>query len=89
MMIKDAPAAGAPPGEPGAEGGEAAAGAPAYTGSSTACHPLLSSMINYAQPVKFQTWENAESKYTFLPFSTFKLYQLLSLSRYNLKKMIL
>lgn len=68
-MIKDAPAEGAPPGEPGAEGGEAAAaGAPAYTGSSTACHPLLSSMINYAQPVKFQSWETAESKYNFFCF---------------------
>ncbi|KAJ8675594.1 hypothetical protein QAD02_011380 [Eretmocerus hayati] len=56
-----APPAGEP-GAPGAEGGEGAAGAPAYTGSAAACHPLLSSMINYAQPVKFQSWETAEKK---------------------------
>ncbi|XP_058806917.1 1-phosphatidylinositol 4,5-bisphosphate phosphodiesterase-like [Phymastichus coffea] len=57
------PGEGAAAGEPGAEAGaEAAAGAPAYTGSATACHPLLSSMINYAQPVKFQSWEHAEKK---------------------------
>ena len=60
-IIKAAPAAGgeAPPG--GEAGPEWAA--PAYTGSATACHPLLSSMINYAQPVKFQTFEHAESKF--------------------------
>ncbi|XP_008206467.2 1-phosphatidylinositol 4,5-bisphosphate phosphodiesterase isoform X1 [Nasonia vitripennis] len=56
-----APPADAPPGDPAAAGGEAAA-APAYTGSATSCHPLLSSMINYAQPVKFQSWEHAEKK---------------------------
>lgn len=34
-----------------------------YTGSTTNVHPWLSSMINYAQPVKFQTFQNAERKF--------------------------
>lgn len=34
-----------------------------YTGSTMACHPFLSSMINYAQPIKFQSFETAESTY--------------------------
>ncbi|XP_017892907.1 1-phosphatidylinositol 4,5-bisphosphate phosphodiesterase-like [Ceratina calcarata] len=54
-----APAEGAPPGE-GGEGGEAPP--IQYTGSTMACHPWLSSMINYAQPVKFQSFETAEKK---------------------------
>ncbi|XP_014211046.1 1-phosphatidylinositol 4,5-bisphosphate phosphodiesterase-like [Copidosoma floridanum] len=61
----EAPAAAAPPGEgapPGEAGGEGGAAAPVYTGSATSCHPLLSSMINYAQPVKFQSFEHAEKK---------------------------
>ncbi|KAJ6636088.1 1-phosphatidylinositol 4,5-bisphosphate phosphodiesterase [Pseudolycoriella hygida] len=51
---------------------EAAPGAPAegegaevpinYTGSTTNVHPWLSSMINYAQPIKFQGFDVAESK---------------------------
>lgn len=53
-----APAEGAPPGEGGAEG---EAPPVQYTGSTMACHPWLSSMINYAQPVKFQSFETAES----------------------------
>lgn len=54
------PAEGAaPPGE-GGEGGDAAA-MPQHTGSTMACHPWLSSMINYAQPIKFQGFETAES----------------------------
>lgn len=53
-----APAEGAPPGEGGAEG---EAPPIQYTGSTMACHPWLSSMINYAQPVKFQSFEVAES----------------------------
>lgn len=54
-----APAEGAPPGEGGAEG---EAPPVQYTGSTMACHPWLSSMINYAQPVKFQSFETAEKK---------------------------
>lgn len=33
-----------------------------YTGSTTNVHPWLSSMVNYAQPVKFQSFEISESK---------------------------
>lgn len=33
-----------------------------YTGSTTNVHPWLSSMVNYAQPVKFQSWEAADKK---------------------------
>ncbi|KAH0956604.1 hypothetical protein HN011_004935 [Eciton burchellii] len=33
-----------------------------YTGSTMRVHPFLSSMINYAQPIKFQSFEIAESK---------------------------
>ncbi|XP_035795206.1 1-phosphatidylinositol 4,5-bisphosphate phosphodiesterase-like isoform X1 [Anopheles albimanus] len=33
-----------------------------YTGSTTNVHPWLSSMVNYAQPVKFQTFDFAEKK---------------------------
>lgn len=54
-----APAEGAPPGEGGAEG---EAPPVQYTGSTMACHPWLSSMINYAQPIKFQSFETAEKK---------------------------
>ena len=54
-----APAEGAAPGEAGAEG---EAPPVQYTGSTMACHPWLSSMINYAQPVKFQSFEVAEKK---------------------------
>ncbi|CAL7933813.1 unnamed protein product [Xylocopa violacea] len=54
-----APAEGAPPGEGGAEG---EAPPVQYTGSTMACHPWLSSMINYAQPVKFQSFETAQKK---------------------------
>jgi hypothetical protein len=32
----------------------AAAAAAAHTGSTTNVHPLLSSMINYTHPIKFQ-----------------------------------
>ncbi|XP_060531225.1 1-phosphatidylinositol 4,5-bisphosphate phosphodiesterase isoform X3 [Cylas formicarius] len=51
------PAPDAPPGE----GGEAAASA-SYTPSTTNVHPWLSSMVNYAQPVKFQGFDVAEEK---------------------------
>ncbi|KAJ8922881.1 hypothetical protein NQ315_007916 [Exocentrus adspersus] len=33
-----------------------------YTGSTTNVHPWLSSMVNYAQPVKFQGFDVAEQK---------------------------
>ncbi|XP_050297708.1 1-phosphatidylinositol 4,5-bisphosphate phosphodiesterase isoform X1 [Anthonomus grandis grandis] len=50
----ETPATEAPPGE----GGEGVT----YVRSTTNVHPLLSSMINYAQPVKFQSFEIAEQK---------------------------
>lgn len=31
-----------------------------YKGATTRIHPWLSSMVNYAEPVKFQTFEMAE-----------------------------
>ncbi|XP_026498023.1 1-phosphatidylinositol 4,5-bisphosphate phosphodiesterase isoform X2 [Vanessa tameamea] len=33
-----------------------------YTGSTTSVHPWLSSMVNYAQPIKFQSFEEAEKR---------------------------
>lgn len=36
---------------------------PAHTGSTTNVHPWLSSMVNYAQPVKFQGFDVAERKF--------------------------
>ncbi|XP_063079505.1 1-phosphatidylinositol 4,5-bisphosphate phosphodiesterase beta-4-like isoform X2 [Engraulis encrasicolus] len=33
-----------------------------YEGATTNIHPLLSSMVNYAQPVKFQSFDQAEEK---------------------------
>lgn len=33
-----------------------------YTGSTTNVHPWLSSMINYAQPIKFQGFDVADRK---------------------------
>lgn len=33
-----------------------------YVGATTNIHPLLSSMVNYAQPVKFQSFDHAEEK---------------------------
>lgn len=34
-----------------------------YTGATTHVHPYLSSMVNYAQPVKFQGFDVAEGIY--------------------------
>lgn len=51
-------AEGGPPGEGGPEG----AAQPAHTGSTTNVHPWLSSMINYAQPIKFQGFDAAISE---------------------------
>lgn len=52
---------------PGAsqDGGEGAEVPINYTGSTTNVHPWLSTMINYAQPVKFQAFDVAESKFYF------------------------
>ena len=33
-----------------------------YTGSTTNVHPWLSSMVNYAQPIKFQGFDVAEGR---------------------------
>lgn len=44
------------------EGADAEAAAIAYTGSTTNVHPWLSSMINYAQPIKFQSFESSDRK---------------------------
>lgn len=38
------------------------ANVPPYTGSTTNVHPWLSSMVNYAQPIKFQGFNIAEQK---------------------------
>lgn len=49
---------------PGAsqDGGEGADVPINYTGSTTNVHPWLSSMINYAQPIKFQGFDVADRK---------------------------
>lgn len=54
-MSFQTPAVDAPPGE----GAEVVT---PYTGSTTNVHPLLSSMVNYAQPVKFQSFDISEGK---------------------------
>ncbi|XP_030768173.1 1-phosphatidylinositol 4,5-bisphosphate phosphodiesterase isoform X1 [Sitophilus oryzae] len=54
----ETPATDVPP----AEGAEVAPAAVAYQSSTTNVHPWLSSMINYAQPVKFQGFDVAEQK---------------------------
>lgn len=57
----ETPVAAAPT-EAAAEGAEGAEVPINYTGSTTNVHPWLSSMINYAQPIKFQGFDVAESK---------------------------
>jgi len=47
---------------PGAEGGEGGEVPVNYSSSTAAVHPLLSSFINYAQPVKFVSFEYAIEK---------------------------
>ncbi|XP_050663600.1 1-phosphatidylinositol 4,5-bisphosphate phosphodiesterase isoform X2 [Leptidea sinapis] len=42
-----------------------------YTGSTTNVHPWLSSMVNYAQPIKFQSFEEAEKKNIYHNMSSF------------------
>jgi len=34
-----------------------------YTGATTNIHPLLSAMVNYVQPVKFQGFDIADGKH--------------------------
>lgn len=34
-----------------------------YTGATTNIHPYLSSLVNYAQPVKFQGFDVAEGSW--------------------------
>ncbi|XP_055374777.1 1-phosphatidylinositol 4,5-bisphosphate phosphodiesterase isoform X1 [Condylostylus longicornis] len=55
------PAVG-PDGQPLGPDGQPAEAQVAYSGSTTNVHPWLSSMINYAQPVKFQSFEHAIKK---------------------------
>lgn len=43
--------------------GEGAEVATPYTSSTSQVHPLLSSMVNYAQPVKFQSFDISEGKF--------------------------
>ncbi|CAH2241609.1 jg3943 [Pararge aegeria aegeria] len=45
-----------------AAGGDDAPPPVQYTGSTTNVHPWLSSMVNYAQPIKFVSFEEAEKK---------------------------
>lgn len=60
------PAAEGAPAEAGADGAGAEGGGEAaaanYSGSTTNVHPWLSSMINYAQPIKFQGFDKAIGK---------------------------
>lgn len=44
------------------DGGEGDAPPIQYTGSTTNVHPWLSSMVNYAQPIKFVSFEVADQK---------------------------
>lgn len=73
-------AAAPPPPEPGKEGapapgGEGAPGAeaaaPAYSGSTTNVHPFLSSMVNYAQPVHFNSFDKSKEKNIYHNMSSF------------------
>lgn len=57
-----AAAAAAAPAGASQDGGEGAEVPINYTGSTTNVHPWLSSMINYAQPIKFQGFDVAERK---------------------------
>ncbi|GAB6030959.1 hypothetical protein CHUAL_007783 [Chamberlinius hualienensis] len=42
-----------------------------YTGATTTIHPFLSSLVNYAQPVKFQGFDDAERKNFHFHMSSF------------------
>lgn len=65
-LTEDAPTPAAT-GLPGAsqDGGEGIEIPVNYTGSTTNVHPWLSSMINYAQPIKFQAFDSSERKFFF------------------------
>lgn len=39
-----------------------------YVGATTNIHPYLSAMVNYAQPVKFQSFDVAEGKLCLPPY---------------------
>ncbi|CAH0755296.1 unnamed protein product [Diatraea saccharalis] len=54
-----------------ASAGEDAPPPVAYTGSTTNVHPWLSSMVNYAQPIKFQGFEEAEKRNIYHNMSSF------------------
>jgi len=45
-----------------------------YTGSTTNVHPWLSSMVNYAQPIKFPGFDVAERKWDSLRIGLSRLY---------------
>jgi len=55
----------------GGGGAEAEAAAANYSGSTTNVHPWLSSMVNYAQPIKFQGFDKAIGKGPIVPFLDF------------------
>lgn len=65
-------AAAAPPGA-SQDGGEGADVPVNYTGSTTNVHPWLSSMINYAQPIKFQGFDVADRKCTYFKYLNFEI----------------
>ena len=44
--------------------GPEVAAATNYTGSTLNVHPWLSSMVNYATPIKFQGFDDAEGEYS-------------------------
>ncbi|KAK6621314.1 hypothetical protein RUM43_011620 [Polyplax serrata] len=48
-----------------------------YTGSTTNVHPWLSSMVNYAQPIKFQGFDVADSMSLHVISNTYKLSQIM------------
>lgn len=48
-----------------------------YTGSTTNVHPWLSSMVNYAQPIKFQGFDVADSMSLHIISNTYKLSQIM------------
>lgn len=58
--IPAAAVAAAAPAGASQDGGEGAEVPINYTGSTTNVHPWLSSMINYAQPIKFQGFDVAD-----------------------------
>lgn len=43
-----------------------------YVGATTNIHPYLSAMVNYAQPVKFQSFDVAEGEFYFHAYTMLK-----------------